>query len=124
MLFGAYDLQPVREGLICDGWLPIVAGQGAVSVLDDVERLKGLLDLSLLRVFEGLGVAISKGQGPQRIGQRGGHQPPRGRQFDKDDEDEDEGDEDVVDKGETELSNQEVKDLDQLTGNVVNLLNT
>ena len=36
----------------------------------------------------------------------------------------DEGDEDVVDKGETELSNQEVKDLDQLTGNVVNLLNT
>ncbi|GAA5942994.1 uncharacterized protein JCM15063_006271 [Sporobolomyces koalae] len=126
MLFGAYDLQPVREGLVCDGWLPIVAGHGAVSVLDDVERLKGLLDLSLLRVFEGLNVAISKGQsrsGPQGNG-RNRHQPPRGRQFDKDDEDEDEGDEDVVDKGETELSKQEVKDLDQLTGNVVTLLNT
>ncbi|GAA5911978.1 uncharacterized protein JCM6883_000753 [Sporobolomyces salmoneus] len=124
MLFGAYDLQPVRDGLVCDGWLPIVAGMGAVGVLDDVERLKGLLDLSLLRVFEGLGVAISKGQGNRGGPTRGGHQPPRGRQFDKDDEDEDEGDEDVADKGETELSGQEIKDLDQLTGNVVNLLNT
>jgi hypothetical protein len=137
MLFGAYDLQPSRDGLICDGWLPIVAGMGAVGVLDDVERLKGLLDLSLLRVFEGLGVAISKGgnraggggggggnnRGGGRIG-NGGHLPSRGRQFDKDDEDEDEGDEEIIDKGETELSSQEIKDLDSLTGNVVNLLNT
>lgn len=124
MLFGAYDLQPVRDGIVADGWLPIVAGMGAVGVLDDVERLKGLLDLSLLRVFEGLNCAISKGPGSRNGPNRNGHQPPRGRQFDKDDEDEDEGDEDLTDKGETELSGQEIKDLDQLTGNVVNLLNT
>ncbi|GAA6017989.1 hypothetical protein JCM11491_000022 [Sporobolomyces phaffii] len=133
MLFGAYDLQPVRDGIVADGWLPIVAGRGAVGVLDDVERLKGLLDLSLLRVFEGLNLAISKprrgggGGGPSSgggAGRNGGHQPPRGRQFDKDDEDEDEGDEDVADQGATELSSQEIKDLDSLTSNVVNLLNT
>ncbi|GAA6063881.1 hypothetical protein JCM10212_005873 [Sporobolomyces blumeae] len=134
MLFGAYDLQPTQEGLVCDGWLPIVASQGSVSTLDDVERLKKLLDLSLLRVFEGLGVAISQPGGRGRYGAgpanasngRGGHQPPRGRQFEKDDEDENEGgdEETPVDAGEVVLSDREVKDLDNLTSNVVQLLNT
>ena len=51
MLFGASNLKVTESGLECDNWLPIV---GNVSALDDVERLKEVLDLSLLRVFEGL----------------------------------------------------------------------
>ncbi|GAA5926212.1 hypothetical protein JCM1841_001157 [Sporobolomyces salmonicolor] len=122
MLFGAYSLAVTPSGLECDGWLPIVAGSSSsVSALDDVERLKDVLDHSLLRVFEGLGVAISKGR--ERPGARA-KEVGRGRQFDKDDEDEAEGDEEVVDKGDPMLSEKEVKDLDRLTGNVVGLLNT
>ncbi|GAA5869564.1 hypothetical protein JCM1840_004460 [Sporobolomyces johnsonii] len=122
MLFGAYSLEVTPSGLECDGWLPIVAGSSSsVSALDDVERLKDVLDHSLLRVFEGLGVAISKGR--ERPGAARAKEVARGRQFDKDDEDEAEGDEEVVDKGDPMLSEREVKDLDRLTGNVVGLLN-
>ncbi|PRQ70928.1 hypothetical protein AAT19DRAFT_10468 [Rhodotorula toruloides] len=120
MLFGAYDLRVTQEGLDCDGWLPIVASNKTSAViLDDVERLKNILDLSLLRVFEGLNASLSRGRGrgPQQQ-QRG----PRGRQFEKDDEDEDEADEEMVDRNDPTLSSVEVQDLDNLTRNVVDLI--
>lgn len=139
MLFGAYHLSVTNDGLECDGWLPIVASnRESVPALDDVGRLKQVLDYSLLRVFEGLGVAINKGrgaqnrngrpqqqqQGQQRIQQQQTpHEVGRGRQFDKDDEDEAEADEEVVDFNDPTLSEKEVKDLDRLTSNVVQLLN-
>ncbi|GAA6053256.1 hypothetical protein JCM3770_002681 [Rhodotorula araucariae] len=148
MLFGAYGLRVTEDGLECDGWLPIVAPRSSgVAALDDVERLKEVLDLSLLRVFEGLGVAITRGrsgaQNRQQQQQRAQQQQQaaaaqaaaqaaavaarneqgRGRQFDNDDEDEAEADEEAVDPvRDPTLSDQEVKDLDRLTSNVVHLL--
>ncbi|KWU41514.1 P-loop containing nucleoside triphosphate hydrolase protein [Rhodotorula sp. JG-1b] len=131
MLFGAYSLEVTTEGLECDGWLPIVAPRpDMVSALDDVERLKDILDLSLLRVFEGLGVAITRGRGRGALTGAGNNKGAsagkgRGRQFDRDDEDENEGDEDAVDaEHDPTLSAQEIKDLDTLTGNVSNLLDS
>ncbi|GAA6018320.1 hypothetical protein JCM10207_000804 [Rhodosporidiobolus poonsookiae] len=131
MLFGAYHLQVEQNGLTCDGWLPIVASNsGGLAALDDVERLKQILDYSLLRVFEGLGVAITRGRGhngpnsrPGAGGQRP-HEQGRGRQFENDDEDEAEADEEAVDLSDPTLSEREIKDLDRMTTNVVRLLNT
>ncbi|GAA5843294.1 hypothetical protein JCM11251_007280 [Rhodosporidiobolus azoricus] len=128
MLFGAYRLEVTQSGLDCDGWLPIIPSTSSgVAALDDVGRLKEILDYSLLRVFEGLGVAINRGRnnngrsGPQSRP----HEQARGRQFDKDDEDEAEADEEAVDPvRDPTLSAQEVKDLDRLTSNVVHLLNS
>ncbi|GAA5900811.1 hypothetical protein JCM8208_004617 [Rhodotorula glutinis] len=144
MLFGAYGLRVTEDGLECDGWLPIVAPRSSgVQALDDVERLKEVLDLSLLRVFEGLGVAINRGRGGGRqqqqqqqqqraqqaaqqaaaAAQAARQEQGRGRQFDNDDEDEAEADEEAVDPvRDPTLSAQEVKDLDRLTSNVVHLL--
>ncbi|UZJ54871.1 hypothetical protein CBS101457_004191 [Exobasidium rhododendri] len=52
MLFGANQLQPSQDGgMICDGWLPI---KGDFGALDDVERLKNILDVVMLRVFEAI----------------------------------------------------------------------
>jgi HrpA-like RNA helicase len=59
MLFGAYDLAGTSRGLECDGWLPVT---GNVYALDDVQRLKTLLDACLLRVFEGVGKALTMGR--------------------------------------------------------------
>jgi len=35
----------------CDGWLPIV---GNIDGLDDIQRLKTLMEACMLRVFEGI----------------------------------------------------------------------
>ncbi|KAK4698816.1 hypothetical protein P7C70_g7454, partial [Phenoliferia sp. Uapishka_3] len=110
MLFGAHKLQVTESGLECDDWLPIV---GNVSALDDVERLKDVLDCSLLRVFEGLGVAISKGRERQAI------RPTRH----DDEEGEGEADQEAMDLDDPTLSPAEVVDLDRLTSGVVKVLN-
>ncbi|GAA6045955.1 hypothetical protein JCM8097_003207, partial [Rhodosporidiobolus ruineniae] len=94
--------------------------------------LKDVLDYSLLRVFEGLGVALNRGRSGSRNpnvrpGQRGparAYEQGRGRQFENDDEDEAEADEEAVDYSDPTLSEREVKDLDRLTSNVVHLLNS
>ena len=51
LLFGAYNLVVTDRGLECDGWLPIV---GPVDVLNDVQRLKALMDGYLWPVLEGI----------------------------------------------------------------------
>ncbi|KAM0792093.1 hypothetical protein ACM66B_004797 [Microbotryomycetes sp. NB124-2] len=109
MLFGAASLRRmVNGGIESDQWLPLV---GNDYVLDDVENLKSNLDLSMLRVFEGLDIAGSRKatrQGPQ----------------DRRDEDDSESDEDLpMERKAAPLSSQEVTDLDTLTSNVVHLLN-
>ncbi|GAA6046118.1 hypothetical protein JCM8097_003412, partial [Rhodosporidiobolus ruineniae] len=77
MLFGAFQLTVTETGLLCDGWLPIEPSTNAgVPALDNVGRLKDVLDYSLLRVFEGLGVALNRGRSGSRNpnvrpGQRG-----------------------------------------------------
>jgi hypothetical protein len=51
MLFGAHVLEVSERGLECDGWLPM---QGNIDALDDIQRLKTLLDACMLRVFDGI----------------------------------------------------------------------
>ena len=51
ILFGAHNIKVYRRGLECDGWLPIY---GNMNTLDDLQRLKGYMDQSMLRVFEGI----------------------------------------------------------------------
>ncbi|KAK0548088.1 hypothetical protein OC846_004607 [Tilletia horrida] len=52
LLFGSYDIRVGNKGLFCDGWLPVV---GNIEALDDVERLKSVLNVCMLRVFQGIG---------------------------------------------------------------------
>ncbi|KAM0753259.1 P-loop containing nucleoside triphosphate hydrolase protein [Meredithblackwellia eburnea MCA 4105] len=114
MLFGAFNLRVTESGLECDNWLPIV---GNVSALDDVERLKDVLDSSLLRVFEGLGVAITRGKERYAHNNR-----PRPQDIRHDDEEEAEGDEEAVNMEDPTLSQSEVSDLDKLTSSVARVL--
>jgi small subunit ribosomal protein S24e len=51
VLFGAYQISVTNHGLECDDWLPIV---GNVFALDDLSRLKNMIEACMLRVFEGL----------------------------------------------------------------------
>lgn len=113
ILFGALDLKVTESGLECDNWLPVV---GNVSALDDVERLKTVLDLSLLRVFEGLGVGIGNRRQFRAI------QPPTQADY-RSDEEEGEADDEAIDLSDPSLSAEEVKDLDVLTSSVVRILN-
>lgn len=52
MLFGASKAKSANGGIMCDDWLPI---RGDSVALDDLERVKRMLDLCMLRVFEGIG---------------------------------------------------------------------
>lgn len=117
MLFGASTLRVTESGLECDSWLPIV---GNVAALDDVERLKDILDLSLLRVFEGLGVSIG-GRRPTQNYRGGNQQQQSQRRIDEDGEGEAEMEE--IDHSDPSLSATEVQDLDALTTGVVKILN-
>ncbi|KAJ2972677.1 hypothetical protein NUW54_g12212 [Trametes sanguinea] len=51
VLFGAYKISVTSRGLECDGWLPII---GRMDVLDDLERLKVMMEDCMLRVYQGL----------------------------------------------------------------------
>ncbi|KAI0689607.1 P-loop containing nucleoside triphosphate hydrolase protein [Cytidiella melzeri] len=102
ILFGAYRIEVTRRGLECDDWLPVV---GDASVLDDLERLKVLMESCMLRVFHGISQMRKKRQVPRRS------------DF-KEEESEDE-DEDMSDKP---LTNAEIKELDDITHHIVRLL--
>ncbi|RDB28425.1 ATP-dependent RNA helicase DHX36 [Hypsizygus marmoreus] len=104
MLFGAYKLQVTERGLECDNWLPIV---GNLDALDDVQRLKILMEACMLRVFEGITMS--------RRHRRGSALPimPREEESETDDEDEDK---------DYSLSRDEIKELDLMTRDVVRIL--
>lgn len=102
MLFGAYRLDVTERGLECDNWLPIV---GNLDALDDIQRLKVLMEACMLRVFEGI---VS---GRQR--QRQSSMLPR-EEYESGDNDEDK---------DYSMSREEVKELDLLTRDVVGILN-
>ncbi|CAA7265798.1 unnamed protein product [Cyclocybe aegerita] len=108
ILFGAYSVEVVESGLECDNWLPIV---GDVRTLDDVQRLKQSMEACMLRVFEG--ITMSR----QRKGQ---HLPILPREEEGESESGDEG-EDMRDYS---LSREEVKELDVVTTDIVNLLDS
>lgn len=106
MLFGAYKLEVTERGLECDNWLPIV---GNLDALDDIQRLKTLMEGSMLRVFEGIimGKRHRRGQTLPIL--------PREEESESGDEDEDMND--------YSMSREEVKELDLMTRDVVRILN-
>jgi len=107
MLFGAHQLQVVDRGLECDNWLPIFRDRGS-GALYDIQRLKTTMEACMLRVFEGITMSRRN-----RI-----RQPlpilPR-----EESESEDEADSNK----DYSLSSQEIQELDELTRDVVNVLN-
>lgn len=66
MLFGTKSMRPtVDGGVLCDDWLPI---QGNFDALDDVDRLKAILDVCMLRVFEAIQPeGGAEGNSPKRL---------------------------------------------------------
>lgn len=108
MLFGAYKLEVTERGLECDNWLPIV---GNLDALDDIQRLKTLMEACMLRVFEG--ITMGKRQ------RRGQMLPIAPREQESEFEDES-GEEDKKDYS---MSREEVKELDLMTRDVVRILN-
>ncbi|WAR54174.1 hypothetical protein PtB15_3B687 [Puccinia triticina] len=136
MLFGARQLQPYPSGLRCDGWLSITGNAGA---LDDVERLKHVLDASLLRVFDGLLAttiendprstrrrprialpAAKKTAGASKKPQEADGEESVDSEFEQDEE---EDQDEVVPVQFGKLTNGEIQDLQRLTEEVVSLLN-
>ncbi|KAL9937781.1 hypothetical protein V8E36_003326 [Tilletia maclaganii] len=89
ILFGSYDIRVDHRGLHCDGWLPVT---GNINALDDVERLKAVLNVCMLRVFQGIGKrpwrSREQAQAPSQLqnGGRGGGFEDRRGGMDSDDD--------------------------------------
>jgi hypothetical protein len=105
VLFGAYEIKVTERGLDCDGWLPIV---GNIDALDDIQRLKTLMEACMLRVFEGIVMGRQKRR-------RGGMMPILLREEAESDEDDP--------KKDYSLSSEEIRELDLLTRDIVRILN-
>ncbi|KAH9944377.1 P-loop containing nucleoside triphosphate hydrolase protein [Epithele typhae] len=95
VLFGAFRIAVTQRGLECDEWLPII---GAVDVLDDLERVKVMMEDCMLRVFQGL-IASRQRKAQQN------RRPLTGE------------------LSNTPLSDTEVKELDLMTMDIVRILN-
>lgn len=100
LLFGAYNIEVTERGLECDNWLPVV---GNLDALDDIQRLKILMEACMLRVFEG----IVMSHGNKRL-----TQPIQSREDEIEDH-----------RAKASLSKEEMKELDLMTRDVVNILN-
>lgn len=107
MLFGAYDLAVAERGLVCDNWLPIV---GNIDALDNIQRLKTYMEGAMLRVFEGISMARKhlRGFNPTVM--------PREEEQESEDDDNAGGNRDYS------LSQAEIKELDYITRDIVNIL--
>ena len=109
ILFGAYRISVTHRGLECDEWLPVI---GRMDVLDDLERLKVMMEQCMLRVFQG--IIASR----QRKAQH--NRKPLTCDGGREDES---GDEDEDDLTSTPLTDTEIKELDLMTMDVVRILN-
>ncbi|KAI0361609.1 P-loop containing nucleoside triphosphate hydrolase protein [Trametes cingulata] len=109
ILFGAYRISVTSRGLECDGWLPVI---GRMNVLDDLERLKVMMEDCLLRVFQGI-IATRQRKAQQ-------YKKPLTYDEGREDESGDEGDEDLTN---VPLSDTEMKELDLMTMDLVRILN-
>lgn len=136
MLFGAYNLVVTRRGLECDGWLPVT---GNLYALDDLQRLKALLERCMLRVFEGVGKSLVQGRDARRRDTRSTVNVRKGtsRIDDQDGDQDGEADEREEESGDEDgegyngakstrqsgpLLLEEVKELELLTTDVVRVL--
>jgi hypothetical protein len=120
MLFGANQVSIADGGIYCDEWLPV---RGHFESLDDVERLKGILDVCMLRVMEG---CTHVKRGPRRIQPQRQQQPKR---WGEDDDDAIEGEhaEDGAvdaygDRSDLSLAPQEIEEFERLTSGIVGIL--
>ena len=107
VLFGAYEIEVTERGLDCDGWLPVV---GNVDALDDIQRLKTLMESCMLRVFEGIINNRQKQRWRSNL-------PMMGR------EEGESEDEDTGSRRDYSLSPEEVRELDLMTRDIVRILN-
>ena len=109
VLFGTRNLEASDRGFICDDWLPIV---GNVDALDNIRQLKVLLEGCLLRVFEGVHM------NSHRTNRNLVKVSRRARDIDEDES----GDEDESTSEDMGLTSAEVKDLDNITHDLVRIL--
>ncbi|KAI0275064.1 P-loop containing nucleoside triphosphate hydrolase protein [Gloeopeniophorella convolvens] len=107
VLFGAYQIEVTARGLECDNWLPII---GNVYALDDIQRLKVMMEGCMSRVFEGLAMKKT-------------HFVSRPAAVSSREEEESADEEDTRTRlKDYSLSEAEVKDLNFLTKNIVRIL--
>ncbi|RDX55851.1 P-loop containing nucleoside triphosphate hydrolase protein [Lentinus brumalis] len=108
ILFGAYRIAVTQRGLECDEWLPVI---GRPDVLDDLERLKVMMEDCMLRVFQGI-IATR---------QRKAQFQKKPLTYEEGREDES-GDEEEDDLTNVPLTDTEMKDLDLMTMDLVRIL--
>lgn len=108
MLFGAYHIEVTEYGLECDEWLPVI---GHADALDDIQRLKVLMEGCLLRVFEGIHMSKIR---PSRPGESLSRRV-------RDIQEDESGDDDSEPK-DRRLSAKEIKELDYMTRDIVRIL--
>ncbi|KAJ8083994.1 hypothetical protein PM082_002761 [Marasmius tenuissimus] len=105
ILFGAHSVSSDDQGILCDRWITIT---GNLDALDDVSELKRLIDACMLRVFEGILMAKRHNRENLRVVSR---------------EEDSEFDESDFDAGRNvALSPKEMKELDFLSRDLVNIL--
>lgn len=109
ILFGAYRIAVTQRGLECDEWLPVI---GRPEVLDDLERMKVMVEDCMLRVFQG--IIASR--------QRKAHLNKKPLTYAEGREDES-GDEDEDDLTNVPLTDTEMRELDLMTMDLVRILN-
>lgn len=125
LLFGAYNVEVTGNGLQCDDWLPI---HGNLDALDDLQRLKTLLESCMLRIFEGVGKSLEQqrmGRSGARQGQGQGQQQMQKKRIDESEDEENEDGLEAEDNDTNEdrsLSRTEIIELDNLTADVVSVL--
>ncbi|TKY88425.1 hypothetical protein EX895_002777 [Sporisorium graminicola] len=111
MLFGATEVRVLGEGVECDFWLPIT---GNIESLDNLEKLRSIMDVIMLRVFEGIGKA-KKGRAVQQQRRRGDEEED---EVGEDDED----DEGWGDRTDLSLSAQEIGEFEYMSQGIVHIL--
>jgi len=107
VLFGAYKIEVTQRGLNCDGWLPVI---GNVDGLDDIQRLKTLMEACMLRVFEGI-----------VMGRRERHRRDMIPILPREEAEAD--DDDSNSMADYSLSSEEIRELDLMTRDIVRILN-
>ncbi|SPO41704.1 related to ATP-dependent RNA helicase [Pseudozyma flocculosa] len=121
MLFGAYDVRVTSSGIECDDWLPIT---GNLDALDDLERLKAIMDVVMLRQQQRRG-----GNNSNSNNNNNNNNKQLGARSDWDDVDqaqdeggEDDDDDEWGDRTDLSLSAQEIGEFERMTMGIVHVL--
>jgi small subunit ribosomal protein S24e len=110
VLFGAHKIVVAERGLECDEWLPIV---GNIDALDDIQRLKYLMEGCFLRIFAGI-IADRRQQNTRSVPM------PMSRRDAENEEESGSEDDELKDHSLTKV---EVAEFNQFTRDIVRVLN-